>query len=145
MNDHNVVLVEPHTKAFCESFKKEETMFIRVNDPSLNRNLGKDWLPHIWDEVMQDTPTLHFRYPSTATPQLAQPLHGTHGEHTHILSTLVLSIPRDCQSPLLAPVSVRHKLVPSVVVLSLCLLAFLFKWLANAYLLFQLLLVSFIT
>ena len=30
----------------------KESMFIRVNNPSLNRNLGKYHLPHIWDEVL---------------------------------------------------------------------------------------------
>ena len=30
----------------------EESMFIRVNNPSLNRNIGKYHLPHIWDEVL---------------------------------------------------------------------------------------------
>ena len=29
-----------------------EAMLIRVNDPSLNRNIGKYQLPHIWDEVL---------------------------------------------------------------------------------------------
>ena len=28
-----------------------EAMLIRVNDPCLNRNVGKYQLPHIWDEV----------------------------------------------------------------------------------------------
>ena len=32
-----------------------EAMFIRVNDPSLNRNIGKYQLPHIWDEVLLNT------------------------------------------------------------------------------------------
>ena len=36
----------------------KEVMYIHVNDPSLNRNLGKYQLPHIWDEVLQDTPSL---------------------------------------------------------------------------------------
>ena len=36
----------------------QEAMFIRVNNPSLNRNLGKDQLPHLWDEVLQDVQTL---------------------------------------------------------------------------------------
>ena len=27
-------------------------MFIRVNNPSLNKNIGKYHLPHIWDEVL---------------------------------------------------------------------------------------------
>ena len=34
----------------------KEAMFIRVNDPSLNRNLGKYQLPHIWDNILKDTP-----------------------------------------------------------------------------------------
>ena len=29
-----------------------KAMLIRVNDPSLNRNIGKYQLPHIWDEVL---------------------------------------------------------------------------------------------
>ena len=30
----------------------KESMFIRVNNPSLSRNIGKYHLPHIWDEVL---------------------------------------------------------------------------------------------
>ena len=30
----------------------KESMFIRVNNPSLNRNIGKYHLAHIWDEVL---------------------------------------------------------------------------------------------
>ena len=33
----------------------KEALFIRVNDPSLNRNIGKYHLPHIWDEVLNTT------------------------------------------------------------------------------------------
>ena len=39
----------------------KEAMYIRVNDPSLNRNLGKFQLSHVWDQVLQDTPTLHLK------------------------------------------------------------------------------------
>ena len=28
----------------------KEALYIRVNNPSLNRNIGKNHLPHIWDE-----------------------------------------------------------------------------------------------
>ena len=52
----------------------KEAMFIRVNDPSLNRNLGKYQLPHIWDNFLQDKPMLqvkqsnfHPPYPPTGT------------------------------------------------------------------------------
>ena len=30
----------------------KEAIYIRVNNPSLNRNIGKCHLPHIWDEVL---------------------------------------------------------------------------------------------
>ena len=30
----------------------KESMFIRVNNPSLNCNIGKYHLPHIWDEIL---------------------------------------------------------------------------------------------
>ena len=30
----------------------KESVFIRVNNPSLNKNIGKYHLPHIWDEVL---------------------------------------------------------------------------------------------
>ena len=32
--------------------RKNSQMFIRVNNPSLNRNIGKYHLPHMWDEVL---------------------------------------------------------------------------------------------
>ena len=34
-------------------------MYIQVNDPILNRNLGKYQLPYIWDWVLQDMLALH--------------------------------------------------------------------------------------
>ena len=36
----------------------KEAMYIWVNEHSLDRNLGKYNLPHLWDEVLQDTPLL---------------------------------------------------------------------------------------
>ena len=38
-----------------------EAMLIRVNDPSLNRNIGKYQLPHIWDEVLVKSPDLKLK------------------------------------------------------------------------------------
>ena len=32
----------------------KEALYIRVNNPSLNRNIGKYHLPHIWDEVLHN-------------------------------------------------------------------------------------------
>ena len=34
----------------------KEAIFIRVNDPSLYRNIGKYQLPHIWDELLMNSP-----------------------------------------------------------------------------------------
>ena len=39
-----------------QEYKK--ALYICVNDQSLNRNLGKYQLPHIWDEVLLNTPQL---------------------------------------------------------------------------------------
>ena len=36
----------------------KEAMYIRANDPSLNRNVCKYHLPHIWDEVLFNIPEL---------------------------------------------------------------------------------------
>ena len=36
----------------------KEAIYIRVNNPSLNRNIGKYHLPHIWDEVLINIPEL---------------------------------------------------------------------------------------
>ena len=38
-----------------------EAMLIRVNDPSLNRNMGKYQLPHIWDEVLVRSPEMQLK------------------------------------------------------------------------------------
>ena len=38
-----------------------EALFICINDSSLNRSLGKYQHVHIWDEVLQNTPSLHLR------------------------------------------------------------------------------------
>ena len=40
----------------------KEAILIRVNDPSLNRNIGKYHLPHIWDEVLHRTSELKFKH-----------------------------------------------------------------------------------
>ena len=39
----------------------KEALFIRVKDPSLNRNVGKFHLPHIWDEVLFNTSELKLK------------------------------------------------------------------------------------
>ena len=39
----------------------KEAILIRVNDPSLNRNIGKFQLQHIWDEVLIKSPELKLK------------------------------------------------------------------------------------
>ena len=36
----------------------KESIFVRVNSPTLNNNVGKFNLPHIWDKVLINTPGL---------------------------------------------------------------------------------------
>ena len=79
----NFSIMERESQGVTRTIK--EAKFIRVNDPSLNRNLGKYQLPHIWYEVLQkhqlsiysDTPyilPLSHLAPST--------YHGAHAHHT---------------------------------------------------------------
>ena len=39
----------------------KKAMYIRVNNPSLNRNFGKFQLFHIWDEVLLSIPALQLK------------------------------------------------------------------------------------
>ena len=39
----------------------KEALYIKVNDPSLNRNVGKYHLPHVWDEVLFNTSELKLK------------------------------------------------------------------------------------
>ena len=39
----------------------KEAIYIRVNNPSLNNNIGKYHLPHIWDEVLINIPELKLK------------------------------------------------------------------------------------
>ena len=43
----------------------KESMYIRVNNPTLNRNIGKYNLPHLWDNILFSIPELKMRYWST--------------------------------------------------------------------------------
>ena len=36
----------------------KESIYIRVNNPTLNRNIGKYNLPHIWDNILFNLPEL---------------------------------------------------------------------------------------
>ena len=39
----------------------KEAIYIKVNNPSLNRNIGKYHLPHIWDEVLLNNSELKLK------------------------------------------------------------------------------------
>ena len=39
----------------------KEAMYIRVNNPTLNRNIGKYNLPHLWDGILHSIPELKIR------------------------------------------------------------------------------------
>ena len=39
----------------------KEALYIRVNNPSLNRNIGKYNLPHIWDDALYNTSELKLK------------------------------------------------------------------------------------
>ena len=39
----------------------KESIFIRVNNPTLNRNIGMFNLPHIWDRVLLNIPGLNLK------------------------------------------------------------------------------------
>ena len=39
----------------------KEALYIRANNPSLNRNVGKFHLPHIWDEVLLNISELNLK------------------------------------------------------------------------------------
>ena len=55
----NFTIVGMEENSIARNIK--EAIFIRVNDPSLNRNIGKFQLSHIWDEVLSRSPELHLK------------------------------------------------------------------------------------
>ena len=62
-------MLQHHTsEAQGPSRNVTEAMFIHVNDPSLNRNLGKYQLPHIWDNILQGTPALQVKQSNLPSP-----------------------------------------------------------------------------
>ena len=90
----------------------KEAMFIHVNDSSLNRDLGKYQLPHIWDNILQDTPALQVKQ-SSLTPsfywdplsQVPQPPNSSPpiqrwGAHVHLLVSIQMGVPKHPQTSL---------------------------------------------
>ena len=63
----------------------KESILFRVNNPTLNRNICKFNLPHIWDRVLLNTPGLNLNrhaqavgHANSNTPLLTQPNLPTH-------------------------------------------------------------------
>ena len=47
----------------------KQSIFIRINNPTLNKNIGKFNLPHIWDRVLLNTPGLTLKRHATVVGQ----------------------------------------------------------------------------
>ena len=60
VNIDNFTIVGREDQNLTRAIK--EALFIRVNDPSMNRNIGKYHLPHIWDEVLHKTSELKLKH-----------------------------------------------------------------------------------
>ena len=60
ININNFTIVGREDQNLTRAIK--EALFIRVNDLSLNRNISKYHLPHIWDEVLHKTSELKLKY-----------------------------------------------------------------------------------
>ena len=82
-----------HKEVNSHSRTIKEAMFIWVQDPTLNRNLGKYQLPHIWNHLPMASPNLQCKpssIPTTSDPHLIHPLlipspPTTHTGRGHIL------------------------------------------------------------
>ena len=59
ISPHYFAIMHRESQVTSRNIKK--VMYICVNDPSLSRNLGKYQLPHIWDNILQDTPALQLK------------------------------------------------------------------------------------
>ena len=55
-----------HKEVNMQSRTIKEAMFICIQDPPLNQNLGKYQLPHIWDQLLQASPM--FQHKPTPQP-----------------------------------------------------------------------------
>ena len=56
-----------HKEVHSHSRTIKEAMFMCVNDPTFNRNLGKYQLLHVWDSILQASPILQLKPSSLLT------------------------------------------------------------------------------
>ena len=62
----------------------KEALYIRVNNPSLNKNIGKYHLPYIWDEVLCNSPELKLKQiDPMAIPSATHGYNICQHPHTH--------------------------------------------------------------
>ena len=68
----------------------KESVFNRVNNPTLNKNIGKFNLSHIWDKVLLNTPGLTLKRHAQAVGQANpyQPNIPTHLDQPNITTHL---------------------------------------------------------
>ena len=85
-----------HKEVNNHSRSMKEAMFIHVQDLTLNRNLGKYQLPHIWDHLLHASATLHCKPSSLPAPPppppKPPPTGSTHPPLATLLVPLLLSI-----------------------------------------------------
>ena len=83
MDNFSIVGTEAHNITRTTN----EAMYLSINDPSLDRNIGKLQLHHILYEVLLNTPALHLYQPLSVsshnwpTPPLLQRGQGLHSLH----------------------------------------------------------------
>ena len=56
----------------------KESMFIRVNGPSLKKNIGKYHLPHLWDEVLNNSRELKLKVDSVFIPSATKAIRSAY-------------------------------------------------------------------
>ena len=71
-----------HKEIHSHSRTIKDIMFIHVHGPTLNRNLGKYQLLHIWDYLLQSSPTLQLKPSSLPALPHTPPNHNlSHTPH----------------------------------------------------------------
>ena len=58
-SDNNFQIIGREGNSLARNMK--ESIFIWVNNPTLNRNIGKFYLPHTWDRVLLNAPGLNLK------------------------------------------------------------------------------------
>ena len=69
----------------------KESIYKRVNNPSLNKNDGKYHLPHIWDEVLSNTQELKIIHPYSSGYSIGNTWHTISQISQHIILLAWLS------------------------------------------------------